>query len=211
MRKQLLSPFVPFLMFFLYSSTTVAQTPSPAPSGPTNITAILEKAGQFTTLIRLMKSTQESDQINTQLNNSNQGLTVFAPPDNAFANLKAGALNSLSDQQKAGNSADGEFPLNVTTSGNQVNITTGVNTATVANTIFTDGQLVVYQVDQVLLPLDLFGTAAAPAPAPSKPDKDVPAKAPAGSKEDASADASGATIATVSVSLVLIAAISLKL
>ncbi|XP_034914234.1 fasciclin-like arabinogalactan protein 11 [Populus alba] len=239
MRKQLLSPFVPFLMFFLFSSTTVAQTPSPAPSGPTNITAILEKAGQFTTLIRLMKSTQESDQINTQLNNSNQGLTVFAPPDNAFANLKAGALNSLSDQQKvqlvqfhiipnflsmssfqtvsnplrtqAGNSADGEFPLNVTTSGNQVNITTGVNTATVANTIFTDGQLVVYQVDQVLLPLDLFGTAAAPAPAPSKPDKDVPAKAPAGSKEDASADASGATIATVSVSLVLIAAISLKL
>ncbi|KAJ6922977.1 hypothetical protein NC652_016584 [Populus alba x Populus x berolinensis] len=176
-----------------------------------------------------MKSTQEADQINTQLNNSNQGLTVFAPPDNAFANLKAGALNSLSDQQKvqlvqfhiipnflsmssfqtvsnplrtqAGNSAD----------GNQVNITTGVNTATVANTIFTDGQLVVYQVDQVLLPLDLFGTAAAPAPAPSKPDKDVPAKAPAGSKEDASADASGATIATVSVSVVLIAAISLKL
>ncbi|KAJ6316310.1 hypothetical protein OIU78_019570 [Salix suchowensis] len=26
---------------------------------------------------------------------------------------------------QAGNSADGEFPLNVTTSGNQVNITTG--------------------------------------------------------------------------------------
>ncbi|KAJ6755951.1 FASCICLIN-LIKE ARABINOGALACTAN PROTEIN [Salix purpurea] len=240
MRKQLLSPFVPFLMFFfLYSSTSLAQTPSPAPSGPTNITAILEKAGQFTTLIRLMKSTQEADQINTQLNNSNQGLTVFAPTDNSFSSLKAGTLNSLSDQQKvqlvqfhilpsflsmsnfqtvsnplrtqAGNSADGEFPLNVTTSGNQVNITTGVNTATVANTIYTDGQLVVYQVDQVLLPLDLFGTAAAPAPAPSKPEKDVPAKAPAGSKEDASVDASGASIATVSFGAVLIAAISLKI
>ncbi|KAL3569482.1 hypothetical protein D5086_029372 [Populus alba] len=238
MRKQLLiSPFVPFLMLFLYSSTAFAQTPSPAPSGPTNITAILAKAGQFTTLIRLLKSTQEADQINTQLNNSNQGLTVFAPTDNSFANLKAGTLNSLSDQQKvqlvqfhilpnflsmsnfqtvsnplrtqAGNSADGEFPLNVTTSGNQVNITTGVDTATVANTIYTDGQLVVYQVDQVLLPLDLFGTA--PAPAPSKPEKDVPAKAPAGSKEDASVDASGASIATVSFGVVLIAAISLKL
>ncbi|KAJ6300106.1 hypothetical protein OIU76_020992 [Salix suchowensis] len=240
MRKQLLSPFVPFLMFFfLYSSTSLAQTPSPAPSGPTNITAILEKAGQFTTLIRLMKSTQEADQINTQLNNSNQGLTVFAPTDNSFSSLKAGTLNSLSDQQKvqlvqfhilpsflsmsnfqtvsnplrtqAGNSADGEFPLNVTTSGNQVNITTGVNSATVANTIYTDGQLVVYQVDQVLLPLDLFGAAPAPAPAPSKPEKDVPAKAPAGSKEDASVDASGASIATVSFGAVLIAAISLKI
>ncbi|KAJ6778343.1 FASCICLIN-LIKE ARABINOGALACTAN PROTEIN 11 [Salix koriyanagi] len=167
-----------------------------------------------------MKSTQEADQINTQLNNSNQGLTVFAPTDNSFSSLKAGTLNSLSDQQKtvsnplrtqAGNSADGEFPLNVTTSGNQVNITTGVNTATVANTIYTDGQLVVYQVDQVLLPLDLFGAAAAPAPAPSKPEKDVPAKAPAGSKEDASVDASGASIATVSFGAVLIAAISLKI
>ncbi|KAJ6362553.1 hypothetical protein OIU78_002868 [Salix suchowensis] len=239
MRKQLLSPLVPFLIFFLCISTTVAQTPSPAPSGPANITAVLEKAGQFATFIRLMKSTQEANQINTQLNNSNQGLTVFAPTDNAFTNLKAGTLNSLSDQQKvqlvqfhilpnflsmssfqtvsnplrtqAGNSAAGEFPLNVTTSGNQVNISTGVDTATVANTIFTNGQLVVYQVDQVLLPLDLFGTAAAPAPAPSKPDKDVPAKAPAGSKEDASVDTSGATIAAVSVSAVLIAAISLKL
>ncbi|KAF2289950.1 hypothetical protein GH714_039275 [Hevea brasiliensis] len=153
-----------------------------------------------------MKSTQEADQINTQLNNSNQGLTIFAPPDNAFANLKAGTLNSLSDQEKvqlvqfhilpsfismsqfqtvsnplrtqAGNSANGEFPLNVTTSGNQVNVTTGVNTATVANTIYTDGQLAVYQVDQVLLPLDLFAAPTAPAPAPSKLDKVIPAKHP---------------------------------
>lgn len=241
MRKQLLSPFILFLLILLSCATSFAQTPSPAPSGPTNITAILEKAGQFTTLIRLMKSTQEADQINTQLNNSNQGLTVFAPTDNAFANLKSGTLNSLTDQQKvqlvqfhilpnflsmssfqtasnplrtqAGNSGNGEFPLNVTTSGNQVNITTGVNTATVANTIYTDGQLVVYQVDQVLLPLDIFGAAPSPAPAPSKTEKDIPTKAPTGSKEDASSvDASGAatTVSSLGVAA-LIVAVSLKL
>lgn len=137
-----------FLLLLLHSTTTLAQAPAPGPSGPTNVTKILEKAGQYTTFIRLLKITQEGDQINTQLNNSNQGLTIFAPTDNAFSALKAGTLNSLSDQQKvqliqfhiipnflstsqfqtisnplrtqAGNSDAGEFPLNVTTSGNQV-------------------------------------------------------------------------------------------
>ncbi|KAJ4830164.1 Fasciclin-like arabinogalactan protein 11 [Turnera subulata] len=242
MRKQLLSPSIVFLVFSLYCSLSLAQTPAPAPAGPTNVTAILEKAGQFTTFIRLLKSTQEADQINTQLNNSNQGLTIFAPPDNAFANLKAGSLNSLSDQEKvqlvqfhilptfismsnfqtvsnplrtqAGDSANGEFPLNVTTSGNQVNITTGVNTGTVANSIYTDGQLAVYQVDQVLLPLQLFGSSSAPAPAPAPAEagKDVPAKAPAGgSKEDASVDASAASTMAFSFSIAFIAAMSWKL
>nr|GMD67188.1 fasciclin-like arabinogalactan protein 11 [Ipomoea batatas] len=152
-----------------------AQAAGPAPSGPTNITKILEKAGQFTTFMRLLKITQVSDQINNQLNNSNQGLTVFAPTDNAFSGLKAGTLNSLTDQEKvelvqfhvlssffsmsqfqtasnplktqAGDSA-GSFPLNVTTAGNQVNVSTGVVDSTVANTVYTDGQLAVYQVDK---------------------------------------------------------------
>ncbi|XP_071700128.1 fasciclin-like arabinogalactan protein 11 [Rutidosis leptorrhynchoides] len=203
-------------------TTTLAQAPAPAPSGPTNITKILEKNGQFTTLIRLMKSTQVSDQINTQLNNSNQGMTVFAPTDNAFANLKAGALNSLSDQQKvslvqfhvlptyitltqfqtisnplrtqAGDSASNKFPLNITTSGNQVNISTGVVDTTISNSLYTDGSLAVYQVDNVLLPMSLFGPAApAPAPAPLKKKKSGADDTPA-SDDGASVDASGAIV-----------------
>lgn len=228
-------PFLLFsIIFSLHCTTTPAQAQpaSPGPSGPTNITAILEKAGQFTTFIRLLKSTQVANQINTQLNNSNQagqGLTVFAPTDNAFSSLKSSTLNSLTDQQKvqliqfhvlpsfysisqfqtvsnplrtqAGDSSNGQFPLNVTTSANQVNITTGVVDATVANTIFTDSQFALYQVDKVLLPLDIFGsTAASPAPAPAnKPEKRVSGSdAPSGSKDDASVDASGATTAILS-------------
>ncbi|KAM7522329.1 hypothetical protein LguiA_012231 [Lonicera macranthoides] len=212
-----------FLLLLLHSTTTLAQAPAPGPSGPTNVTKILEKAGQYTTFIRLLKITQEGDQINTQLNNSNQGLTIFAPTDNAFSGLKAGTLNSLSDQQKvqllqfhiipnflsttqfqtisnplrtqAGNSDAGEFPLNVTTSGNQVNISTGVVDATVANTIYTDNQLAVYQVDKVLLPMSMFGTpapATAPAPAVGKGKKKSQAADGPSSDGDASADASGA-------------------
>ncbi|XP_022972761.1 fasciclin-like arabinogalactan protein 11 [Cucurbita maxima] len=131
-----------FLTFLFFCKSISAQSSQPpGPSALTNITAILEKADQFTTLIKLLKSTQHSDQINNQLNNFNQGLTVFAPPDNAFSNLKPATLNSLSDQQKvqllqfhalptfisisqfqtvsnplrtqAGNSNTGQFPLNV--------------------------------------------------------------------------------------------------
>ncbi|XP_054802818.1 fasciclin-like arabinogalactan protein 11 [Prosopis cineraria] len=204
-----------FIFFFMFQSIS-AQTPAlaPAPAGPTNITKILEKAGQFTTFIKILKATQVADTINNQLNNSNQGLTIFAPTDNAFTNLKPGTLNSINSQEQlqlvqfhvlsslytmsqfqtasnplrtqAGNSDKGEFPLNVTTSGNQVNITTGVVNATVANTIYTDKQFAVYQVDQVLLPLALFGPppTAAPAPAPTKPEKNVRASdAPSGSSD----------------------------
>ncbi|KAL8501493.1 hypothetical protein ACS0TY_020861 [Phlomoides rotata] len=209
------------ILLFIQCTTTLAQSPAPAPAGPTNITKILEKAGQFTTLIRLYKITQVGDQINTQLNNSNQGLTVFAPTDNAFSTLPAGTLNSLSDQQKvslvqfhilptflstsqfqtvsnpvrtqAGDSA-GSFPLNVTTSGNSVNISTGVDEATVANTIYTDNQLAVYQVDKVLLPLSLFGTPApAAAPVAPKAKKKKAADSPAAGG-DSPVDASSAVV-----------------
>lgn len=203
-----------FTLCSLIFNPTAAQTAAaPAPAGPANITAVLEKAGQFTTLIRLMQSTQVASQINNQLNNSNSGMTIFAPTDNAFNSLPAGTLNSLSDQEKvsliqfhivqnyvtvsnfetvsnplrtqAGNSDEGEFPLNVTSANNQVNISTGVVNATVDNTMYTDGKLAVYQVNKVLLPQSMFGVhAPAPAPAPaepkkakSKPTSDAPAAA----------------------------------
>ncbi|XP_076894133.1 fasciclin-like arabinogalactan protein 11 [Bidens hawaiensis] len=216
---------LPLLLVILQCTTvttTLAQAPAPGPTGPTNITKILEKAGQFTTLIRLMKSTQLSDQINTQLNNSNQGMTVFAPTDNAFASLKPGTLNSLSDQQKvsllqfhvvptyltnsqlqtvsnplrtqAGDTASDKFPLNVTAAGNQVNVTTGVVDTTVSNSIYTDGTLAVYQVDKVLLPMSLFGTPSpAPAPEPLKKKKSgADDDAPTTDAGSASVDASSA-------------------
>lgn len=193
--KQLF-PTLPLLLLFIHCTLISGQPPAaaPAPAGPTNVTAILEKASQFTTFIRLLQNTKVADQINTQLNNSNQGLTIFAPTDSSFSNLKPGTLNSYSDQQKvelmqfhvlpsyfspsqfqtasnpmrtqAGGS-QGSYQLNVTAAGNQVNITTGVTNATVANTIYTDGQLAVYQVDQVLLPLP----PPPPAPAPPQPKK----------------------------------------
>ncbi|KAK8596009.1 hypothetical protein V6N13_000673 [Hibiscus sabdariffa] len=201
------------ILLDLHCSTTLAQGPAaapaapatpvaaaPAPSGPTNVTKILEKAGQFTLFIRLLKTTQVADQLLGQLNNTNNGITIFAPTDNAFSSLKSGTLNSLSDEQKvelvqfhiiptylsssqfqtisnplrtqAGDSGDGKFPLNVTTSGNSVNITSGLTNTSISGTIYTDGQLAVYQIDQVLRPYQIFAPRPpAPAPAPAKSKK----------------------------------------
>lgn len=180
------------------------QTPAPAPGppGPTNITAILEKGGRFNSFIRLLKSTQTASRINDQLNNSRGGLTVFAPTDAAFGSMKNVTLNTLSTQQQselvqfhilpnyfslsqfetasdplstqAGATNYGQFPLNVTASGNSVNLTTGFSSASISSTLYTDGQLAVYELDHVLLPQRFFVTpppvpAPAPAPAPPKP------------------------------------------
>ncbi|XP_022753695.1 fasciclin-like arabinogalactan protein 12 [Durio zibethinus] len=202
MKQHLIFTLSFLLLFFLHCSRILAQAPAqaPAPSGPTNVTKILEKSGQFTIFIRLLKATQVTNQLLGQLNNTNNGMTIFAPTDNAFSSLKSGTLNSLNDEQQvelvqfhivpmylstsqfqtvsnplrtqAGDSGDGKFPLNITSSGNTVNITTGLTNTSVSGTIYTDGQLAVYQVDQVLQPLQIFAPRPpAPAPAPAKSKK----------------------------------------
>ncbi|KAF5447157.1 hypothetical protein F2P56_032727 [Juglans regia] len=169
----------------------------PIQKGSIDVTKILAKAHGYSVLIRLLKSTGLAAQLYGQLNNSNNGFTIFAPTDTAFSNLKPGTINSLSDLQKtqliqfhilnsviglsnfqtlsnpvpteAGDTSAGEFPLNVTTAGNQVNISTGLVNTTMGGTIYMDNHLAIYRVDSVLLPLDIFSPkpkkAAAPKPA----------------------------------------------
>ena len=82
---------------------TAAAAPAPAAAPAKSIRAVLTKAGQFTKFLQLLKSTQEEDQIDSQLKgkaSSGAGFTVFAPTDNAFTELKSGSLNALSDQEK---------------------------------------------------------------------------------------------------------------
>lgn len=78
-------------------AATVAPGPTPA---PLNLTGILDKGGQYTTLLRLLKETQVGQQLTSQLNSSFDGLTLFAPTDNAFSQLKPGTLNTLTAQQQ---------------------------------------------------------------------------------------------------------------
>ncbi|XP_066363659.1 fasciclin-like arabinogalactan protein 11 [Miscanthus floridulus] len=182
----------------------LCQAPGPAaPKGPPNVTAILEKGGQYTTFIRLMKSTQQDTQLNSQLNNSfGSGYTVFAPTDNAFASLKPGTLNKLSQQEQVSlvqfhvlpefyslnsfetasnpirtqaSGSDGPYTLNITADSNsQVNVSTGVVATRLGTALRATQPLAVYSVDTVLLPNELFGVKP-PVSAPPAPSK-KPAK-----------------------------------
>ncbi|XP_020106203.1 fasciclin-like arabinogalactan protein 13 [Ananas comosus] len=188
------------LLLLLIAATALAQSsaPVPASSAGVNLTEVLEKGGQYTTLIRLLKETQLDLQINSQLRNSFNGLTVFAPTDNAFGALKAGTLNALSPQeqvalvlyhvlpafyslemfqtasnpvrtQASGN--DGAYTLNITSVMNQVNVSTGIVETSITNTLVSNFPLAVYSIEKVLLPYDIFGAkppAAAPPPAAAK-------------------------------------------
>ncbi|XP_050227981.1 fasciclin-like arabinogalactan protein 12 [Mercurialis annua] len=225
----------PKLLFFFsllqYCTIIVlAQGPAaaPAPPGPTNVTKILEKAGQFTIFIRLMKATQEDVTLNGQLNNTNNGVTIIAPSDTAFQNLQSGTLNSINDQEKSelvqfhvipsyltssqfqtvsnplttqAGSGD-RFQLNVTTTGNSVNITTGLTNTSISGTVYTDGQLAIYQVDKVLQPIDIF-TPKPPSPVPA-PETQKKKKAKATEGPAATKDSNGAERFVVSNNVVVL-------
>ncbi|KAI4334421.1 hypothetical protein L6164_019118 [Bauhinia variegata] len=242
-------PFFSLLLLLVvlcYSTTTSAQSPAAAPapspsSAPTDIIRILKKAQGFTTLIRLLKTSQVANQIDSQLLNSNSGLTFFAPSDSAFQSLKAGFLNSLNDQQKneliqfhmlpsfvattnfdtlsnpvrtqAGADPD-RLALNITGSGNQVNLTTGIVNATVGGTVYTDNQLAVYQVDKVLIPRDIVvpkPPAPAPAPAKTKTSKKKSADTAASPADDDSAAMTLKQRMWVPVGVAAIAALAVSL
>ena len=188
-----------YYMFFLALAirTAMGQRSSLALGGPPNITAILEKGKQFSALIRLMKRTQVDNAIYNELNHTKNTMTIFAPTDAAFSELPQGTLNGLKDGDKAallqfhiipsfmalfqfqtvsnplrtqaGGTGPFGFPINVTTSGNAVNISTGVVNTTITGILRSDRPLAVYQVDKVLLPLAIFGPKPPPSPPPSPP------------------------------------------
>lgn len=87
----------------------------------------------------------------------------------------------------AGGSDVGDFPLNVTTSGDDVSVFTGVNTAKVVKTIYADKELAVYEVDKVLQPMKIFSPTSTTALAPEKPKADKePDSTPITTKESTS-------------------------
>ncbi|XP_072994886.1 fasciclin-like arabinogalactan protein 13 [Typha latifolia] len=187
--------------FLLYTmlATTFAQpaAPAPSPAAPINVTAILAKAGNYNSFIRLLNHTRVNEVIDRQVNDSNNAITLFAPTDNAFLNLPSGTINNLTQQQQieltlyhllpqfytfatfatASNPLNteaagegGQYTLNVTGTGNQVNISTGVVVTPISYSIRAERPLAVYSVEKVLLPYAIFGTKTPPsAPAAAPP------------------------------------------
>ncbi|KAK7302983.1 hypothetical protein RJT34_13881 [Clitoria ternatea] len=204
---------------------SLPQSPTSDSSSGQDIIKILRKAKSFNTLIRLLKTTQIINQINAQLvTTKSGGLTIFAPDDGAFSQLKAGYFNSLAERQQkeliqfhvlpvyvsssnfdslsnpvltlASDSPSG-YQINVTAYGNNVNISTGVVNATLTGIVYSDKTLAIYHVDKVLIPLD-FSKPKPPAPAPTL------AKAPKDSsaEDDDQGETKKATSGSTSINLI---------
>ncbi|KAJ4845547.1 Fasciclin-like arabinogalactan protein 10 [Turnera subulata] len=162
---------------------------APAPSASdVNITALLEKAGAKTFAGLLVSS----GVLKTYLAAADKGLTIFAPNDEAFKAKGVPDLTKLTSAEMvsllqyhasagynpsgslktskdpistlASNGA-GKYDLTVSSSGDSVVLHTGVDSSRVAETILDATPLVIFTVDNVLLPQELFGKAPSPAPA----------------------------------------------
>ncbi|XP_057870076.1 fasciclin-like arabinogalactan protein 12 [Cryptomeria japonica] len=181
-------------------------SPAPAPAPPpaphfVNITDVLQQAGQFKTFLSLLKGSQVENQLQTQANNTQQGLSLFAPSDTAFASLRReykAMINKLTDQQKTSLleyhavptfyslgqfqslsspiSTMGPYKFNVSAFGAQVNMSTGLVNAPISSSIFSQSPVAVYEVDKVLLPEEIFGLPI-PTPAPTPEPVSAPESA----------------------------------
>ncbi|KAH7533439.1 fasciclin-like arabinogalactan protein 7 [Ziziphus jujuba] len=217
-------------LLLLFSSSAFAQTASPPSASPTltptpapapapeyvNLTYLLSVAGPFNTFLKYAQSTKVIETLQNQANNTDQGVTIFVPKDDAFKSLKKPSLSNLTnDQLKSlllfhalpqyyslaeftnltANSqttmAGGQYTLNFTDKSGTVHVETGWATTKVSSSVHSTDPVAIYQVDKVLLPEAIFGTdippTAAPAPSPDlAPAADAPKTADTEAKSPAS-------------------------
>lgn len=199
-----------------------AEAPTPSPSN-LNITAILSKQGckSFADLI------STSGALKTFDDNLEGGLTIFCASDAAVSAFMPKYKNLTNAQKvsfvlyhgvpvyqslqmlKSNNgvmntlATDGasKYDFTIQNDGEDVKLKTKVVTATITGTVIDQDPLIVYKIDKVLQPRELFKAAAgdAPAPAPkgSKKKKETTAAdepaadSPEGDSADQTADSNG--------------------
>ncbi|CAN1123585.1 Fasciclin-like arabinogalactan protein 9 [Linum perenne] len=177
------------LFILLAITQTNAQTGS---NRVLNLTTILQKHDQFTTFIRLLQITQLGNQLQNQLdNNPTKGFTVFAPTDDAFHSLEPGTLNGLMVNELTqlvlyhivpkfytqANLGSVSNPVRtqaidqygavlgfyIIGEGKRLRVLAGSVEARIRNPLTKTFPLAIYQVDKVLLPVDLFESIDSPA------------------------------------------------
>ncbi|CAL9245586.1 unnamed protein product [Arabidopsis halleri] len=180
----------------------ILTAPAPSSGGVNNITGLLEKAG-CKTFANLLVS---SGVLKTYESTVEKGLTVFAPSDEAFkakgvpdlTNLTQAEVvslleyHALAEYKPKGslkNNKDaistlatngaGKYDLTTSTSGDEVILHTGVGPSRLADTVVDETPVVIFTVDNVLLPTELFGKSPSPAPAPAPEPVSAPTPSPA--------------------------------
>lgn len=179
-----------------------AEAPTPEPAA-VNISSLMSAHG----CKNFAEALEASDAMKTYADNIDGGLSVFCPLDDAFKgfmpkykNLSVGNKQSLLEYHgvpvyqslsmlKSSNglmntlATDGasKYDFTVQNDGEQVTIKTSIVTAKIVGTLIDQQPLIIFTIDKVLLPKELFKGAISPAPAPA-PEADSPAESPKASK-----------------------------
>lgn len=181
-----------------------AEAPTPEPAA-VNITSLMSAHG----CKNFAEALLASDAMKTYEDNIDGGLSVFCPLDDAFKgflpkykNLTVGGKQSLLEYHgvpvyqsmsmlKSSNglmntlATDGasKYDFTVQNDGQEVTIKTSIVTAKIVGTLIDQQPLVIFTIDKVLMPKELFKAALSPAPAPA-PEADAPtAESPKSSKK----------------------------
>ncbi|XP_052164112.1 fasciclin-like arabinogalactan protein 7 [Oryza glaberrima] len=194
------------------AAVSLPPSPAPSPAAPRHVDLadLLSVAGPFHTFLDLLEKTDVLRTFQSQANGSKDGITVFVPKDAAFASLaRSATANLTSDQLKSlalyhalpryyslaefnrlGGAASpvptlagGEYTVNVTDDMGTVHVGSMWSNPKISSSVYSTRPVAVYEVDRVLLPMQIFRTdppmAPSPAPAPdAKPASDAASPLP---------------------------------
>ncbi|XP_062224810.1 fasciclin-like arabinogalactan protein 7 [Phragmites australis] len=177
---------------------TPAPVPAPAPAPHhVNLTDLLSLAGPYGTFLDYLTRTDVIRTFQSQANVTDQGVTIFAPEDSAFAAVEKAALSNLTADQlrslmlchampryyplsafsvlaassPVSTFAGGQCAVNVTDAAGTIHVMLGWAKAKLVSSVYSSAPVAVYALDRVLLPEQVFPTeptvAPVPAPAPA--------------------------------------------
>ncbi|KAK3122085.1 hypothetical protein QOZ80_8BG0664930 [Eleusine coracana subsp. coracana] len=180
--------------------------PSPAPApGPhhVDLADLLSVAGPFHTFLEYLQKTDVLETFQNQANSTKEGITIFVPKDSAFAALKEttfanltqdqlkslilyhalpkfyslAEFNKLSSQNPVPTFAGSQYTLNLTDNMGSIHVMSMWSNPKISSSVLSTYPVAVYEVDKVLLPMQIFKSepplAPAPAPAPDAKESDV--------------------------------------
>ncbi|KAF6161946.1 hypothetical protein GIB67_014148 [Kingdonia uniflora] len=193
-------------------SVSLTPTPAPAPASDfVNLTELFTVAGPFKIFLGYLESTKVIETFQDQANQTEEGITIFVPKDEAFSSLKKPSLSNLTAEQlkslllahalphfyslaefknlsesnPISTFAGGQYAVNFTDVSGTVQLSSGWTNTKVTSSVHSTDPVAIYQINKVLLPKAIFGTPPPPSPAPApSPDIAPVADIPSGADGD---------------------------
>jgi len=203
-------------------SVFIPPTPAPAPAPHfVNLTDLLSVAGPFSTFLNYCIQTKVIQTFQNQANDTEQGITMFVPRNSAFSALKKTTFSNLTEDQlkslllyhafpkyyslaefknlsvlnPVSTFAGNQYTLNLTDNMGSIKVQSMWSNPKITSSVYSTRPVAVYELDKVLLPLQIFSTdpplAPAPAPAPESKPSDLAPSASATGSNPKSTDSTG--------------------